>query len=208
MQVLIDGKTIEAEVPEAESLEATLRRVQSDHCAPDRMVVGIRCDNREVSGQELSARLNAPASSVEKLEVLTSTRFELVATAMEQASSALQDTEIGSRRVGDLLSAGKTTEGIQSLGECLNVWQQIHDAVTKSISMLELDIESMTIRDEPLLTVLERPRNALLQIKEALTNQDYVLLADVLQYEFCDVTEQWYSVIAALRQAAEDMQES
>lgn len=207
MKVLIDGKSIDDTFPGDESLEATLRRVQEDHCQPERLVVGIRCDDRDVTGQDIQNRLVAPVSSVGKLEVFTSTRFELVGTAMEQASAALQDTEHACKRIGELLNEGKTTEGVESLGECLAVWQQIHDAVTKSVSMLQLDLESMTVRDEPLLTVLEKPRDVLVQIKQALTAQDYVLLADVLQYEFTDVTEQWYSVIAAIRQVAEDAKE-
>lgn len=207
MKILLDGRTIDESVTDDATLETTLRRVQDVHCPPSRLVVGIRCDDREVSGNDMNAKLGEPSATVEKLEVFTSTRQELVISALGQASSTLGETEAVCRRAGELLNEGKAAEGIKTLGTCLTVWQQVHEAITNSLSMLEIDVESMTIRDEPLLDVLARPRDVLVQLKEALTAQDHVLLADVLQYEFGNATDQWYAVIAAIRQVAEDQRE-
>lgn len=204
MEVLLDGQSIDAEFSGTTTIESTVRQVQTDHCEPDRMVVGIRCDDNDVPGDAMVKTLGQPVASVRKLEVITSTRCDLVIAAMAQAAAALRETDAACKQVGTLLSEGKTTEGIRSLGECLAVWQQIHEAVTKSVAMLELDLESMSIREEPFLAVLGRPRDVLVQIKEALTAQDYVLLSDLLQYEFEELTDQWYAVIAAIRQEAED----
>lgn len=207
MKVLLDGQAIGGSFRGEDPIETTLRQLQNHHCPPSRMVVGIRCDDRDIPGEEMAEQLRKPTASVEKLEVFTSTRHELVISAMGQAATALEETEDVCRQVGELLNEGKTTEGIQTLGTCLGVWQQIHEAVTKSVAMLELDIEAMTVRDESLLSILSRPREVLLQIKDALTAQDYVLLADILQYEFSDVTDQWHAAIAAIRQTAEDRRE-
>lgn len=57
---------------------------------------------------------------------------------------------------------------------------------------------------ETLNATLSRPKDVLLQIKNALLAQDHVLLADILQYEFTDVTEMWHSLIARLNQEAAD----
>jgi hypothetical protein len=43
------------------------------------------------------------------------------------------------------------------------------------------------------------------QIKGALQAQDHVLLADILQYEFADVTEMWHTMIARIQQEADDL---
>jgi len=207
VKILLDGVPIDKFDIEDATLETTLRRVQTARCPPSRMVVGIRCDDRDIVGDDMTARLGEPTSNIGTLEVFTSTRQELVIGALAQAASALQNTESASRHVAELLSAGKTTEGIKTLGECLSVWQQIHEAITKSIAMLELDIASMTIRDQPILEVLAKPRDVLTQLKQALTAQDNVLLADVLRYEFGEVIDQWYSIIATIRQHAEDQRD-
>ena len=207
MQVLIDGKTIEDTFPGDATIESTLRRVQQHHCPSSRLVVGIRCDDVEVDGEEIAGKLSERTGTIEKLEVLTSTKHDLVIGAMLQASQALQESESACQRIGEQMNEGQATEGVKALGECLSVWQQIHEAVTKSLTMLQLDPESMFVRDEPLIDLITRPRDVLVQVKQALMAQDYVLLADVLQYEFSDVTETWYAVLNAIRQAAEDQRD-
>jgi hypothetical protein len=208
MKVLLDGQTIDDEFGTSESIEEAIRGIQAHHCPPSKLVVGIRCDDRDVPSDQIASRLRDPVASVNKLEVFTDSRHELVLGAMTQASAALQESETAVTRVGELLNEGKTADGIMMLGECLEVWQQIHEAVTKSIHMLELDLETLTINDEPMLDIITKPRDVLIQVKQALVAQDHVLLADVLQYEFNDVTDKWYAVIAHVREAAEEMRDA
>jgi hypothetical protein len=153
----------------------------------------------------MASTLSRPAGSFELLEVFTSTREDLVAEAMNQASASLEETESVTQNVAELLMEGKAGEGIERLGECLRIWQQIHDAVVKSLELLRLNPEQLTVRDEPLLTALERPKDVLLQIKAALQAQDHVLLADILQFEFAEVTDMWHTMIARIRQEADDL---
>ena len=153
----------------------------------------------------MAATLSRPAGSFELLEVFTSTREDLVADAMNQASASLEETEGITQCVSELLMEGKSSEGIARLGECLRNWQQIHDLLVKSLGLMRLDPEQVTVRDESVLSALERPKDVLLQIKGALKAQDHVLLADILQFEFADVTDLWHTMIARVRQEAEDL---
>ena len=149
------------------------------------------------------ATLQKPAASFDRLDVSTSTRGELVAEAMSQASTALLQTETEIQRIADLLTEGKkTARGCPPWGKCMSVWQQMNDAVNKSIQILELDAQKMLIGDEAMADILAKPMEVLLQVKQALESKDYVLLADTLQYEFGDVTQQWHSVIAEIRREA------
>ena len=72
--------------------------------------------------------------------------------------------------------------------------------------MLGIDPENIMIQNESFETVISKPKEILLQIKKALQSQDHVLLADILQYEFKEVTDQWHLIIARIRQEAEELQ--
>ncbi len=184
-----------------------VKAVQTD-CPPERLVVQLRCDGQEVSGEIMAEALSRRTSKVFRLDVFTATRHSLVHDAMTQASVSLQETEQECRRVADLLSQGRTQEGMDSFGECLRTWQQINLAVTRSIEILRLDAERLTIRDEPLVDVIGKPKQILMQVRDALAAQDFVMLADVLQYELAEVTEQWYAVLACLREEADRLSEA
>ena len=204
MDLFLDDKKVEDNGVGGGTLEQTLREVQINLCPPRRILVGFRCDGEEIVSAAIVAAMQRPVASFERLEVFTSTREDLVADTMGQASSSLEETESTTQRVAELLMEGKTVEGIERLGECLRVWQQVHDAVAKSLELLRLDPQKTTVRDQPLLAALERPKDVLLQIKGALQAQDHVLLADILQYEFAEVTDMWHTMIARIRQEADD----
>lgn len=200
----MDDKKIDDNRVVGGTLAEALRKVQA-HCGgPPRIVIGFRCDGSEVAAAAMASTLSRPAGSFELLEVFTGTREDLVADAMNQASASLEETEGVTQTIAELLMEGKASEGIARLGECLRVWQQIHDAVVKSLGLLSLDAEKVTVRDVSLLAALERPKDVLLQIKGTLQAQDYMLLADILQFEFADVTEMWHTMIARIRQEADD----
>lgn len=205
MQVFVDDNQVEEALVGSGTIEDALRRVQSHLSKPDRLVIGVRCDGRDVPPDAMAATMQQPTSSVERLEVFTGTRGALVTDAMAQASTCLAETEEACRRSAELFTEGETVEAAETLGECLRVWQQIHEAVGKSIEMLQLDPEQATVNEQSLIEVISKPKEILLQIKEALQDRDHVLLADLLQYEFPEVTSQWHAVVASLQQQAENL---
>jgi hypothetical protein len=156
----------------------------------------------------MAEALQKPAPSFDRLDVFTSTRDGLVTDAMKQASASLEATEDVYDQVAELLIQGQISEAVRSLGECLKVWQQIHDAVAKSIQLLGLDPDSIRIRDGSLAEAIGKPKDVLVQVRDALQAQDHVLLADILQYEFADVTQTWHSIVTRVQRAAEEAAEA
>ena len=196
MEIYIDETKVDIDLPTSEPLENVLRRSQTKLYESGRLVVGIRCDGNEVPADEMADTLKRQASSFERLDVVTSTKYDLVAEAMDQAAVSLTQTEEACQRIADGLSEGKTAESMRALGDCLSVWQQIHEAIGKSIAMLEMDAQTTLVGGERLVDVVNKPMVVLLRVKEALQSQDHVLLADTLKYEFSEVAQQWQDVIA------------
>ncbi len=208
MQVYIDDQLIESIAATTKTIGDLLGRVQAERCPPRRIVVGICCDGVTVPSDDMAATLNKALDRFDRIDILTNTREALVVDVMTHAAESLEETEAESLRVAELLTAGKSTEAKQALAGCLRVWQQVHDAVAKSIGLLGINPDTVMIRDESLMSAITRPRDALLQVRDALIAGDDVLLADILQFEFADVAGAWHSVIARLRREAEDRREA
>ena len=196
MELYIDETKVNIDLPASEPLENVLSHSQTKLYTAGRLVVGLRCDGNDVPADEMADTLKRQTSSVERLDVVTSTKYDLVAEAMDQAAVSLTQTEEACQRIADGLSEGKTAESMRALGDCLSVWQQIHEAIGKSIAMLEMDAQTTLVGGERLVDVVNKPMVVLLRVKEALQSQDHVLLADTLKYEFSEVARQWQDVIA------------
>jgi len=208
LDILIDDALVDSGFIDNQTVAQTLRHLQQNICAPGQVVVALRCDGEDVAADHMTAALARSAANLDKLEVFTSTKERLVVDAMSQASAVLDKTEAACDAIADLLTTGKTAQGMQDLGECLRHWQQVHQAVGHAIQMLQIDVENTTLAGRPLAEVVARPRDVLLQIKRALESADHVLLADVMRYELGGVTDAWFSIIAMLRRRAEEHDDS
>lgn len=202
MDVFVDDRKVDFACEPSETLEQTVHRLQSQTCPSGHVVVGVRCDGIHLTDDELSDAMAKPAGEYGCIEIATSTPSALVTEALETAADMLTETDPNREQCAELLSRGKTNEGITALGDCLSVWQQVHAAVTKSIYMLGIDPDRVQVGGEPLNAALALPMERLGMVRDALKVQDYVLLADVLQYEFQDVTEKWHSLIETVQQLA------
>ena len=206
MEVYIDEKKVDDQFSPDGTLEDAVREIQANVHQTGRMVIGIKCDGRVVDSVDMIETLKKPAPTINRLDVLTGTKEALVTDAMDQAATSLDETESASQRIAELLIEGKTNDAVKDLGDCLRIWQQIHEAIAKSIELLGVDADELMVRDDTLLEAICRPKDVLLQIRDALQAKDHVLLADILQYEFGDVTNTWHAIIARIRQQAEDQQ--
>lgn len=208
MQMFVDNRLIQDDDIEGNTLGEALRHVSSGLSASHQIVAGVRCDGELIPAENLVESLKKPLASFERIDVITSSKEALVIEAMTHAAESLDESETQSLEVAKLFVEGKSTGAREALIACLQSWQQIHDAVAKSLSILNIDPEQITIKDEPLIDALAKPREVLTQIKDALVAGDEVVLADILQYEFADVTQTWHAIVARVRSQAEELRDA
>lgn len=208
MDFFLDEQPIDTTDMTGDTLEQLLRVVQDECCTPGQLVVGIRCDGQDVESEAMGAALAKAPSAYERVDIFTSHKESLVVEALTQAATSLEETTRQVEKVAGLLTEGREKEGAEILAGCIAVWQQVHMAIDQSVRMLELDPAELVVNDEPLLKLLAKPAEVLGQIKEALQSQDFVMLSDVLQYEFGDACEQWLDLITRLRSEAERLSEA
>ncbi|MGB0717462.1 MAG: hypothetical protein ACPGXK_16415 [Phycisphaerae bacterium] len=202
MQIFIDDQQIEPAPQLFGTIEQSVRQLQQEVCDPGRIVIAVRCNGEELQADNIAAELSKPIDNLQKLELFTGLPGQLVSDAMSQAAEMLTALEEHYKQVAEQLTDGRTNEGMSTLGACVQVWQQVHEAVGKSIAMLELNIEGMMVQEVSFLDAMGRPKEVLLQLKSALESGDHVLIADILQYELKDVTDLWHAVVATIRREA------
>ncbi len=208
MDVFVDDQKVEFACEPSETLEQVIQRLQAQSCPSGSVIVGVRCDGVHLAEDELSKAMGRPATDYGCLEVVSSRPTTLVAEALNVASEMLTDADRGREQIAELFSEGKTDEGIAALADCLTVWQQVHDAVRKSIHMLGVDPHAIQVQGQPLQAALSVPMERLAMVRDALKDRDYVLLADVLQYEFEDVILKWQSLIETVKHLATAKEDS
>ncbi len=202
MELYLDDRIVDPEYFDEGTLEDAVRHVQEEHCADHQLVIALACDGNRLDAETMEVALAKPIPECEKLEIFTGTRAHLVKEAMNHCFDSLEQTERATEDIADRLDGENPSDALRELGECMSIWVQIHDALAKSIEMLSINPETFKIGETPFIDALTKPKDVLLQVKEALEQKDNVLLADVLRYELTDATKTWLTIIDKVRNEA------
>lgn len=163
-----------------------------------RLIVTLGHNGSAVPDNGVDAMLDHPLADIERLDLLSASKCDLAATAMEAAGQLLCDTRARQAAIIDMLAADDTDSALSTLASCLQDWGQAHAGTVQIISLMNIDVESLMVGGRPGTEILHEVVEHLTQLRSCIQEQDYVLLGDTLQYELLPFFEDWERLVAAL----------
>jgi hypothetical protein len=198
LELYIDGYDCACKPKPTDTLDDVLAEVRANNLKSRRAILGLTCDGIDVIGNTLTDYLATPASSFERIDIQTGIPDTLIVHAMREARDTLSRAERERGEVVELLGKGKSGDAVILLGRCLNHWYRINEAISKSLGLIDTIPDAFEIDLRELVAALEPIADKLADVKSAVKSQNYVSLADILEYEFDEVTTCWRGVIEKL----------
>ena len=202
MNVYIDDKEADIATSADQLLDDVLQAAREQVDEMGRMIVGIVCDGIDVLDEELAATLQKPQSEFQRVDLHSADPVELVCEALTQAEQLLDETARSAKGIVEQLTCGNTADAMPILSSCCQAWLEIHGGVANAMDALKINPDTVQVEGKPIVEVLAEPIRVLNDIKEAVTARDFVLLSDILSYEFEEAAESWRGIINAIRQIA------
>jgi hypothetical protein len=201
MRVLIDQQPVDVHVQADQLLASVLELVRS-RVAQQRRVVGrIVIDGQAIPVAELDLWLTRPCDEVGQVEVETACPRELARQTLGAVGSLLGDISKLGRGSADKLLAGQTGKAMEMLLGCLNLHKAVQEAVSQVVRLTGLNLKELRIGDQTAEQVTQELAGQLVAVKSALEAGDFVVLGDLLNYEFPKATGQWQAILAELDRA-------
>ena len=154
-------------------------------------------DDKESPSDDQEALQKNP-SDIDSLEVELANLKDLVATNIANALDYLKKLIPGFEQAADLFRTGNEQEankyylqildGIDWFSQVVSVIMKPDDDETEQP---DADDESLQVRQEKLTDLMS-------QMLEANQNQDWVLLADILEYEMVPFYKDWENILSKL----------
>jgi hypothetical protein len=196
MRVVLDEKPFETAANNVgEAITAAADSIENE----GRVIVDVIVDGEKWNEQQLGSPERCREEATEVLLGSANLR-DLVAQTLHDASEALLVADQMQRGAAEGLQADRHAEAMQQLGEALNTWISVQDAVMKSAQALQLDLESIPVDGGTVDESIARLNEQLRSLRTMLQNNDRVALADTLMYELPDVVAQWRETLAAIRE--------
>ena len=192
MKLTINGVEQEESELKGETLEAILDMMVKN--APGSYIRRIWLDQQEFPADDRETLQKKP-TDINSLEVELANLKDLVATNLSNALDYLEKLIPGFDQAADLFRMGNEQEANK-------FYIQILDGMDWFSEVINIVMDSEFKRSAPEDTL--RLRQAKLtdlmsQMLEANKNQDWVLLADILEYEMIPFYKEWQTILTKLK---------
>jgi len=202
MQVFVDQQAYQPQGGPDQTLGQLAAEVGLATPGKPRMVVSLCCDGQPISQDDLGPIMDRPARDFERLELHTQPLVAMVRNIMAETIDLFDQADQARHKAADLLVEGHTQDAMHQLQTFFGVWRHVQDAMIVCVQALGSDLDSLEIDGRPLPQVFEPLRKLLADLKDAMLRQDYVVVGDVLRYEFDEPLKGWRALLNHLHEAA------
>jgi len=173
-----------------------LAAVSDELSAAGRVVVEVKIDGQSITGPALDD--DQPTSDASDIRVYSAKPDELVVGILEEVRTQLSAAQQMQQKAAEHLQQDDPAQAMGLVKESINGWLQAQQAVGQSAQLLQLDLQAIQVGDQPVIERMNELIASLNELKDILGANDFVALADALQYEWPEITERWDAAIGAI----------
>jgi hypothetical protein len=178
-------------VAQAVDIAAALAR------AKGRTIVDIIVDGRRWDADRIDSPEARSRNIAKEVRLASADPRDIVCEAFSDAAQALGEIDDLQQAAAGMLQADKAADAMDRLGQAIDLWGSVHQAVTMGAAMAQLDLA-------PQRETIERLTSQLKSMRGALEQRDSVALADTLLYDLPDVVSEWRALLHTLRERVRD----
>ncbi|SDL34350.1 hypothetical protein SAMN05660337_2712 [Maridesulfovibrio ferrireducens] len=197
--VVIDGHKKEMDIRSFENLEQVFDSVLENGFLDGRIVTDVLVNEEPFSEIYPNQSEDIETSEIESLEIKSATTVEMASSITLELYKVVNIMAGGGKQVAELFRQADDAEALE-------LYQDLLDVTRDFLGMLGSLRDQFSLKDSNGFgVVLEEFSSLFTEMTEVLENEDWILLADLLEYEFLPSVEKWKNVISAIR---EDIREA
>lgn len=195
MSVTVDDEPLDNDALGLSTVGQVLSHLQKKN----RLVVHVMIDGHEPDFEQMDAvRAQPIADRTVYIETVEPQR--IAGEVFDQVELLLIDAGPLREQVIAHLHDGDHAEALKKLGGCFTSWTHAQQSIEKIAKLLRVDLDRIALDNGTTLSAwLTTFAGQLGEIRGALENRDYNLLAELLEYETLETADNWRSAIAAIR---------
>lgn len=192
--IIIDGQKSDFNITNFTNLDELLIGLMSTERLDNRIVTDVLVNDEAFSEIYPHQAEDVDCSDIQKVEIKTMGVPEMGVNIARELYKVIRLMSEGSKQVADLFRRADDAEALE-------IYQDLLEVTRDFLSMIG------ALRDEFALTRNPQFEEAVNELSELFSemmevqeNEDWILLSDLLEYEFHPLVERWKSIIAQLRE--------
>ncbi|MDR1489800.1 MAG: hypothetical protein LBS65_04845 [Desulfovibrio sp.] len=190
--IVIDGRESALTLSNYTNLEELLVKVIEEEGLGDRIVTDVLVDDEAFSELYPHQAEDIEADSFKRVEIRTVSADQMASDIVQELPKVIDIMAGGSRRAAELLREADLAEGLEVLQDIIAVSRELLNTI------YVLRSQYSTGPCAELAAMSDSLGDLLGEIADIMGNEDWMLVADLLEYEYLPVCEGWRGVIAAI----------
>ncbi|MDD4730939.1 MAG: hypothetical protein PHX58_03280 [Desulfovibrio sp.] len=191
--IVIDGQQSDVALNDFENLEQILENLLENDALQDRVVTDVFLNGQPFSEIYPHQAEDIESQEIEKVEIRSVPVTEMAVDITQELHKVVALMGKGGREVAELFRQADDAEALET-------YQDLLDVVRSFLAMIGTLREEFALSNQPDFIAASKQLSVLFtEMMEVLANEDWVLLADLLEYEFLPAVAKWESVIVTIR---------
>jgi predicted house-cleaning noncanonical NTP pyrophosphatase (MazG superfamily) len=190
--IIIDGRESSLHINNFTNLEELLISAATDDSLTNRVVTDVLINNEAFSELYPHQAEDIASDELQSVEIRSMPYDEMATNIAEELLKVTDILGTGSRRVAALFRQADDDDALEMLQDLLEVTRTF-------ISMIGVLRNNYSVTtDGEFATRVEQISSLLTEMSDVLENEDWILLADLLEYEFVPACDGWKHIIQHL----------
>jgi hypothetical protein len=192
--ILIDGQKSELNVAQFENLDQIFIKVMQEGSLNDRVVTDVFVNDEPFSEIYPHQAEDIDISEVKTVEIRTMPVGEIAVEITRELYKVVTLMGEGATRVAEMFRQADDAEALET-------YQDLLDVTRDFIGMVSILRGEFALKDhKEFLEASDQLSSLFSEMTEVLANEDWILLADLLEYEYLPAVNRWKKVVALLRE--------
>lgn len=187
--IVIDGRQSSMELGNFANLEELLVKVMEEEVVADHIVTDVLVNQEAFTEIYPHHAEDVEINEIESVEVRTVSVIEMAGEVSKELFVVIKIMQNGSRGVAGFLRQGDVAEGLEVLQDLLDVTRNFLSTI--SVLHQRFPLGNTRIFEQTSATL----DKLLSEMCDVMAEQDWLLLADLLEYEFIPACDEWEQVV-------------
>lgn len=191
--IVIDGQQSGHSIGNFANLEQLLVKVMDDESLGNRIVTDVLVNKEAFSEIYPHQAEDIGTRDIKSVEIRTVGVSEMAANIVDELFKVQKVMYAGSRQIAELFRQADDAEALE-------LYQDLIDVIRDFMAMIGVLRDEFSVTDSEYLSQRMGEMSELFtEIMEVVENQDWILLSDLLEYEFVPALEKWQVVLTDIR---------
>jgi len=193
MRLIMDGQTVADDVA---GVSQAIDLARDKAAQLGRLIIEVKADGQPADG--LLDTLPEDAAGVGELGVVTADKGAFLGETLHDAKDALDRVRVDQKQASGMIDQGQVQDAMDSLRGVIEGWQSVRTVVEQSAMLLEVDLHTFDLGGVPAAETVAGFAGDLVGLRDAVSNEDWSALGDVLGFELEERAESWNGLLDAL----------